>query len=61
MVETDLLALDLMKISLFCLHSSINKFEAVLMKLCHNVCCRKISDEFDYGHDRTSITRVMGP
>ena len=45
-------------------HSSIHKSEAILIKLCRNVCGHMILDDFDYGLDygldRNVITTVMG-
>ena len=36
-----------------CLHSSIYKYKPISTKLGQNVCDHKISDEFDYGFNRT--------
>ena len=42
-----------------CLHSSIRKSEAILTKLCHNVCDHKVSDEFDNGLDQTDMSSYL--
>ena len=61
-IGLELWTLDFSKNDLFCLvYTSIRKYVAIIMKLCHNVFGRKISDEFDYEHDRTSMSRVMDP
>ena len=36
-----------------CLHSNIYKYRPINTKLGQNVCDHKISDEFDYGSNRT--------
>ena len=44
-----------------CLHSVIYKNRLISSKLGQNVCNHKISDEFDYGFNRTRIVRVFCP
>ena len=44
-----------------CLHSSIRKSKAILVKFCYNVCAYKVLGEFDNGLDRTSVSRVICP
>ena len=44
-----------------CLHSSIYKYQLISTKLCQNVYDQKISDEFDFGPNRTRTTGVICP
>ena len=44
-----------------CLHSIIYKYWPISTKLGQNVCDHKISDEFDYGSNRTRTVRVICP
>ena len=44
-----------------CLHSSIDKYQPISTKLGQNVYDHKISDNFDYGSDRTWTTGVICP
>ena len=44
-----------------CLHSSIYKYKPISTKLGPNVYDHKISDEFDYGPNRTRTVRVVCP
>ena len=61
--QLELFALDLKKncnISL-CLHSSIYKYQQISTKLGQNLYDHKISDEFDFGSNRTGTTGVICP
>ena len=44
-----------------CLHSSIYKYQPISTKLGQNIYDHKISDEFDYGSNRTKTSRVICP
>ena len=44
-----------------CLHSSIYKYQPICIKLDKNIYDHKISDEFDYGSNRTRWTGVICP
>ena len=44
-----------------CLHSIIYKYWPISTKLGQNVCDQKISDEFDYGSNRTRSVQVICP
>ena len=44
-----------------CLHSSIYKYQPINTKPGQNVCDYKISDEIDYGTNRTRTVRVVCP
>ena len=52
--HAELFALEFGKIAESdCLHPSIYKYSPISTKLCQNVCDYKISNEFDYGFNRT--------
>ena len=58
----ELFALDLKNCyNSLCLHSSIYKYQPISTKLSQNVYDHKISDEFDFGSNRTRITGVICP
>ena len=44
-----------------CLHSSICKYQLISTKLGQNMYDHKISDEFDFGSNRTRTTGVISP
>ena len=56
--KPELLALELKKncIISLCLHSSIYKYHPIRTKLGQNIYDHKISDEIDYGSNRTRTT-----
>ena len=58
----ELFALEFGKIAEYdCLHSIIYKYWPISTKLGQNVCDDKISDEFDYGSNRTRTVQVICP
>ena len=56
----ELLALKNCYISL-CLHSGIYKYQPISSKLGQNIYDHKMLDEFDFGSNRTRMTRVIYP
>ena len=57
-----LFALEFEKIAEYdCLHSIIYKYWPVSTKLYQNLCDHKVSDEFDYGSNRTRTVQVICP
>ena len=58
----ELFALECGKIAEYdCLHCIIYKYCPISTKLGQNVCDNKISDEFDYGSNRTRTVQVICP